>query len=74
LAAYKDVAAAGMNPFTHYLEYGWHEGRDPSRNFDTAGYLKLYPDVTAAGINPLEHYLEFGVFEGRTYVNDGVMG
>ncbi|MBB3061887.1 hypothetical protein [Microbulbifer rhizosphaerae] len=26
----EDVGAAGVDPFGHYLNYGWREGRDPS--------------------------------------------
>jgi serralysin len=52
--------------------FGWKEGRDPSADFDTLGYLAANPDVAAANINPLEHYLMFGVYEGRTMVNDGI--
>ena len=57
LAVNKDVAAAGINPLDHYHTAGWHEGRDPSANFDTTLYLIHNPDVAAAGIDPLEHYL-----------------
>ena len=46
-------------------EFGWHEGRNPNRYFDTAGYLARYTDVAAAGVNPLQHYDEFGWREGR---------
>ena len=30
LRANADVAAAGIDPLTHYCEYGWQEGRDPA--------------------------------------------
>jgi serralysin len=33
LATIGDVAAAGIDPFCHYLSDGWREGRDPSSNF-----------------------------------------
>ena len=39
LAVNPDVAAAGINPLDHYHQFGWHEGRDPSANFDTTLYL-----------------------------------
>ena len=39
LAAYGDVAAAGINPLGHYDTYGWKEGRDPSADFDSSEYL-----------------------------------
>ena len=29
-------------------QFGWHEGRDPSVDFDTTAYLAAYPDVAAA--------------------------
>ncbi len=64
-ATYPDVSAAGVDPLTHYLESGLHEGRVPSQRFDPEFYLKTYPDVAAAGVNPLIHYLEAGRQEGR---------
>ena len=48
LAAYADVAAAGINPLDHYHQFGWREGRDPSVDFDTDVYLAHHPDVAAA--------------------------
>ncbi|WP_244479687.1 hypothetical protein [Methylobacterium sp. Leaf111] len=65
LSRYGDVATAGIDPETHYAQYGWHEGRDPNLFFDTQGYLNAYKDVAAAAINPLEHYLTNGWKEGR---------
>jgi hypothetical protein len=60
-----DVAAAGVDPLTHYNTTGWHEGRNPNAWFDSAGYLAHYPDVAAAGINPPQHYEQQGWKEGR---------
>lgn len=60
-----DVAAAGINATTHYMNWGWREGRDPNFMFDTDWYLTAYQDVAAAGLNPLEHYMNFGWREGR---------
>ena len=60
-----DVAAAGVDPFWHYENIGWKEGRDPNALFDTKGYLSTYTDVAAAGVNPLDHYNVFGWHEGR---------
>lgn len=71
LAAYADVAAAGINPLEHYHDWGWREGRDPSVDFDTSSYLAAYPDVAAANIDPLIHYLQYGVYEGRSSFADG---
>ena len=35
-----DVAAAGVEPFTHYTKTGWKEGRFPNPSFDPKWYLK----------------------------------
>lgn len=55
LSANADVAAAGFDPFEHYLVRGFREGRNPSAGFDTAAYsrrfLRSQPEV-----NPLVHY------------------
>lgn len=65
LAENSDVAQAGLDPETHYDQFGFLEGRDPNPVFDTDLYLALNPDVAAAGINPLTHYEQFGAEEGR---------
>ncbi len=65
LAHNPDVAAAGVNPLQHYLQYGWHEGRDPSAYFSTSWYLRQNPDVAAAQLNPLYHFENYGWREGR---------
>jgi Ca2+-binding RTX toxin-like protein len=65
LARYSDVRNAGIDPYQHYLDYGWREGRDPNPLFDTKFYLSNNADVRAAGINPLQHYLLYGGLEGR---------
>lgn len=64
-ARYPDVAASGIDPAWHYLQYGSREGRDPGPGFDAAYYLAQSPDVAAAGHDPLLHYLRSGVTEGR---------
>lgn len=65
LAAYPDVAAAGLDPLQHYRDFGWKEGRDPGHCFDTAYYVANNPDVVAAGFNPLDHFYLYGGAEGR---------
>jgi glycosyltransferase involved in cell wall biosynthesis len=60
-----DVAAAGINPLTHYVTKGAAEGRDPHPLFDSDWYLQHNPDVAACGINPLAHYISKGAAEGR---------
>jgi hypothetical protein len=61
----EDVRLAGIDALQHYLEYGWREGRDPSRGFDTRYYLAHNPDVVQAGENPLVHFARIGAAEGR---------
>jgi uncharacterized repeat protein (TIGR01451 family) len=65
LAQNPDVAAVGCDPYQHYLNFGWKEGRDPNPYFDTNFYLKQNPDVAAAGVDPLLHFENFGWAEGR---------
>lgn len=65
LANNPDVANAGADPLSHFLQYGAQEGRDPSENFSTSRYLEDNPDVRQAGVNPLVHYLRRGAIEGR---------
>ena len=48
LRTYHDVAAAGVDPVSHYLEHGWREGRDPRADFSTRGYLSANEDVARA--------------------------
>lgn len=80
LAANPDVAAAGVNPFTHYLHFGAAEGRAPSdsfpsfASFDYATYLAANSDLGEAGIDTAEeayaHFVIFGQFEGRAGAPD----
>ncbi|KAA1184427.1 matrixin family metalloprotease [Rhizobium tropici] len=61
----RDVLNSGADAGQHYDQYGWKEGRDPNKFFDTSEYLAKYHDVAAAGIDPLQHYDQFGWKEGR---------
>ena len=55
LARYPDIAAAGVDPFEHFLHWGWREARDPSASFDTRFYVRRYLDPQQEE-NPLLHY------------------
>ena len=59
------MVAGAADPLDHYLQHGWHEGRNPNEFFDSAWYLREHDDVAAAGINPLAHYTRHGALEGR---------
>ena len=65
LAHNPDVKAAGVDPYQHYLRYGWKEGRNPDAWFDTNYYLAQNQDVKAAGLNALLHFEQYGWHEGR---------
>ena len=65
LATYPDIQPPPKDPVRHYCYYGWREGRNPSKEFNTQGYLAAYNDVKDAGINPLWHYVVLGRYESR---------
>ncbi len=60
-----DVVMAGVDLFTHYLKYGWREGRQPSPYFSPTWYLARYPDIAAAKVEPLQHFVATGLYERR---------
>ncbi len=65
LAVNPDVAKAGLDPFSHFCNFGSHEGRSPNLYFDADWYMQQYPDVISAAMNPLLHYVRHGDHEGR---------
>ncbi|WP_420340743.1 beta strand repeat-containing protein [Roseibium sp.] len=84
-----DVAAAGVNPFEHFLTFGSLEDRAPKDGFPTiasgefvpATYAAANPDLAAAGITSdaalYQHFAIFGQFESRPgapAVDNGVPG
>ena len=56
LETYKDIAAAGGDPFQHFISWGHREGRNPSANFDTKFYRRRFLKGSTDH-NPLDHYL-----------------
>lgn len=67
-----DVAAAGMNPWDHFILHGSGEGRvwnGEKMSFEQARgqYLLDNPDVAAAGMDPWEHFTIYGSGEGRMW-------
>lgn len=64
-AANPDLRGTKDALFAHYMEHGWREHRNPSREFSTAYYLRHNRDIANAGINPFLHYLMHGRREGR---------
>lgn len=59
-----DVAKGKADPFDHYLDYGWREGRRPTPLFDTAWYLRTNRKVAEAKLEPFYHYLTSGRADG----------
>ena len=76
-----DVAAAGVDPLTHYRVSGANEGRDPNASVHLASvdgleYIASYSDLIAAfGTDKAaghQHFATQGLFEGRTVSFDGL--
>jgi hypothetical protein len=65
LANYPDVADLGQNPFLHYMQTGWKQGKNPSAFFGTKYYLDNNVDVRNSGQNPLEHFYTLGWKQGK---------
>ncbi|MCA8883422.1 MAG: glycosyltransferase [Rhodobacteraceae bacterium] len=65
LEEYADVAEGDADPFSHFMIYGWREGRDPSPYFSTQFYLDNNADIRSSGVNPFVHYILHGESEGR---------
>lgn len=53
-----DVAASGIDPFEHFMDTGWTEGRNPSPDLDIKFYTKRFMKG-ATNENPLLHYLRY---------------
>jgi hypothetical protein len=65
LDANPDVKQSGMDPFEHYMSFGWKENRDPNSNFSALTYVNRYSDVRKSGEIPFAHYLKAGRKQGR---------
>ena len=55
-----DVAGAAGGPLAHFVAYGQHEGRDPSKAFSIAFYAETYGHLFAPGEPPFLHYVRTG--------------
>ena len=58
------VRAGTVDPFTHFMDHGWHEGRCPHPLFNTGYYLDHHPELREQRINPLLHYWRVGAAAG----------
>lgn len=57
LATYPDVRVAGVDPFEHYLEHGWREGRRPNSVFDAQRFSEGELGQKGRDPNPFVRYL-----------------
>lgn len=64
LNRYPDVAAAGVEPYSHFVASGFPEGR-AGLFFDNDWYLSQYDDVRVAGMDGFDHYRKSGKAENR---------
>ena len=62
---YPDVAAAEIDPLTHYLNFGWKDDRRPNADFDPQRYRESNPDLQDFEGDLYRHYLMHGIVEGR---------
>ena len=60
LSTNADIAAAGVDPVTHYVNHGAKEGREPAPWFSTARYRQIKGNDLPPRINPFAHFLRFG--------------
>lgn len=44
-----EVARSGLDPFDHFMIFGWREQRDPSPAFSVKAFLKSNPEMKALG-------------------------
>ena len=60
LYEYEDVKLDNGDPFRHYINYGWKEGRNPSKSFNTNEYLESEPGLRerliSNGSDPLRYF------------------
>lgn len=58
LSAYRDVAASGIDPFTHYMNNGWRQGRKPAGGIDIESHAARIPGFRAGHDNPMSCLLK----------------
>ncbi len=61
LALNPDVAAAGVDPFIHFIQNGQWESRVIHPAMDIPYYVARYPEVDKFKSSAIQHYFKFGV-------------
>ncbi|MEZ7228422.1 glycoside hydrolase family 99-like domain-containing protein [Alteromonas sp. DY56-G5] len=71
LDANSDVRDSLIDPFVHYFNYGWKEGRDPNKSICVKSYMSQhgYHD----GIEPISHYIFYGKEHGFQLFKTGTV-
>jgi hypothetical protein len=64
LDEYADLAAAEVDPASHFASYGIGENRQPNALFSASWYLAKHPEVAASGLDPVLHYIRHGARKG----------
>lgn len=64
LTLHPDVAKSNTDPFIHYLELGYREGRSPHPLLNYDYYTQHYPETLHYEYSALEHYLRLGATNG----------
>ena len=62
LSEYPDVRDAKIEPFHHYMKFGWKEGRDPSSSFSTFQYRQNHME-SGSKENPFLHWALNGTLD-----------
>ena len=65
LSRYQDVRLARLEPFTHFIDHGMDERRDPNALFNSAFYLADNPELERGTTPAFYHYVTQGRREGR---------
>lgn len=60
LSMYRDVREANVDPFSHFMTFGYRENRDPAPVFDTHFYARKHLSDPLSE-NPLVHYVKRGM-------------
>jgi glycosyltransferase involved in cell wall biosynthesis len=64
LQMYPDIVQADVDPFSHFFQFGFQEGRKPNLYFDPKWYVIQNPDISVHGHQPLMHFLLIGESQG----------
>jgi len=55
-----DVANSRIDPFEHFMSFGWQEGRDPNADFSLKDYAYINAEYLSEGENPFVHWIQEG--------------